>query len=52
MCHEGVASNLDPDMVYGFAWIVDEIFICVAFLVQCGWSYLSIVGVEEREDER
>ena len=52
MCHQGVAGDLGPDLVYGFAGIVDEICTCVAFLVQCGWIDLSIVCVKEREDER
>ena len=43
---------MDPDLVYGFAGIVDEICACAAFLVQCGWSDLSIFCVKEREDER
>ena len=43
---------MDPDLVYGFAGFVDEIFTCVAFLVQCGWIDLSIVFLKEREDER
>ena len=52
LCHQGVASYLDPDLVYGFAGVVDDICTCVAFLVQCGWSDFSIVCVKEREDER
>ena len=51
MCHEGVARNLEPDLVYGFSGIVDEVSACVAFLVQCGGSDLSIICVKEREDE-
>ena len=43
---------MDPDLVYGFAGIVDKVSACVAFLVQCGWSDLSIIFVKEREDER
>ena len=39
-------------MFYGLARIVDEICTCVAFLVQCGCSDLSIVCVKEKEDER
>ena len=33
LCHEGVARNLDPDLVYGFAGIVDKVSACIAFLV-------------------
>ena len=46
MYHQGVASDLDPDLVYGFAGVVDEICTCVAFLVQRGWSDFSIVCVK------
>ena len=42
---------MDPDLVYWFAGIVDEISACVAFLVQCGCIYLSIICVKEIEDE-
>ena len=32
----GDFADLDPDMVYELAGIVDEICTCVKFLVQCG----------------
>ena len=50
LCHQGVSSDLDPYLVYGFAGIVYDICTCVAFLVQCRWIDLSIVFVKERED--
>ena len=50
--HQIVAGDLERDLVYGFAGIVDEICTFIAFLVYCGWSDLSIVCVKEGEDER
>ena len=43
---------MGPYLVYGFSGIVDEICTCATFLVQCGWSDLSIFCVKEIEDER
>ena len=45
LCHQGVAGDLDPDLVYGLYGIVYEICTCFEFLVQCGWSDLSIACV-------